>query len=98
MERLSGWELSIGRINRILHETPGKQKVARRLFFAVHSRDCHYSKRGFGVESWGNLDTDYYETGSSNWNETDITLFDEGSCEKLGYGEYIFLPMTFSFV
>jgi hypothetical protein len=32
MERLSGWELSIGRIKRILDETPGKPKASRPLF------------------------------------------------------------------
>ena len=31
----------------------------------------------------GHLDPGCFKTGSSNWNETDITLFDKGSCEKL---------------
>lgn len=44
------------------------------------------SYKGAGIEFWGNLDTDYYPTGSSNWNETDVTLFYDGSYEKLGYG------------
>jgi hypothetical protein len=44
------------------------------------------SYKGFSANLWGNLDTDYYATGSHNWNETDFTLSYDGSYEKLGYG------------
>jgi len=42
--------------------------------------------KGFAVNLWGNLDTDNYDTGSTNYNETDITLSYDGAYEKLGYG------------
>ena len=44
------------------------------------------SYMGFGANLWANLDTDYYETGSHNWNETDWTLSYDGAYGKLGYG------------
>jgi len=42
--------------------------------------------KGFAVNLWGNLDTDNYDTGSTKYNETDITLSYDGAYEKLGYG------------
>ncbi len=42
--------------------------------------------KGFAVNLWGNLDTDYYATDSTNYNETDITLSYDSTYEKLGYG------------
>lgn len=44
------------------------------------------SYKGFSANLWANLDTDYYATGTHNWNETDITLSYDGAYEKLGYG------------
>ncbi len=43
--------------------------------------------KGFGVNLWGNLDTDQDDMTSEsfNWNETDLTLSYDGSYEKLGY-------------
>ena len=42
--------------------------------------------KGFAMNLWGNLDTDYYATDTTNYNETDITLSYDGAYEKLGYG------------
>ena len=42
--------------------------------------------KGFGVNFWGNLDTDEVGTDSKNWNETDLTISYEGSINKIGYG------------
>ena len=42
--------------------------------------------KGFAANLWGNLDTDYYATDSTNYNETDITLSYDSAYEKLGYG------------
>lgn len=42
--------------------------------------------KGFGMNLWGNLDTDYYATETNKWNETDWTLSYDGAYEKLGYG------------
>jgi uncharacterized protein (TIGR02001 family) len=44
------------------------------------------SYKGFSANLWANLDTDYYETGHHNWNETDFTLSYDSAYEKLGYG------------
>lgn len=48
------------------------------------------SYKGFGVNLWGNLDTDQYAADSdeqkSNFNETDFTLSYDGSAGKIGYG------------
>jgi uncharacterized protein (TIGR02001 family) len=41
--------------------------------------------KGFGMNLWGNLDTDLYGT-TNKWNETDLTLSYDGAYEKLGYG------------
>ena len=42
--------------------------------------------KGFAMNLWGNLDTDYYATDTTKYNETDITLSYDGAYEKLGYG------------
>jgi uncharacterized protein (TIGR02001 family) len=42
--------------------------------------------KGFGMNLWGNLDTDFYATETNKWNETDLTLSYDGAYEKLGYG------------
>jgi hypothetical protein len=42
--------------------------------------------KGFALNLWGNLDTDYFATGTTKYNETDITLSYDGAYEKLGYG------------
>ena len=46
------------------------------------------SYKGFGVNLWGNFDTDYVSGTDSgiNWNETDMTLSYDGSTGKIGYG------------
>ena len=44
------------------------------------------SYMGFSANLWANLDTDYYATGSHNWNETDFTLSYDGAFDKFGYG------------
>ena len=43
--------------------------------------------KGFGVNLWGNLDTDQYNMDSEafNWNETDLTLSYDGAIDKFGY-------------
>ena len=42
--------------------------------------------KGFAMNLWGNLDTDYYAADTTKYNETDITLSYDGAYEKLGYG------------
>jgi len=42
--------------------------------------------KGFAMNLWGNLDTDYYAEDTTKYNETDITLSYDGAYEKLGYG------------
>lgn len=44
--------------------------------------------KGFGVNLWGNLDTDYDDGTSEGiyWNETDLTISYDGSTGKIGYG------------
>ncbi len=42
--------------------------------------------KGFGVNFWGNLDTNEVGTDSKNWNETDLTISYDGSYGKIGYG------------
>ena len=42
--------------------------------------------KGFAMNLWGNLDTDYYAENTTKYNETDITLSYDGAYEKLGYG------------
>ncbi len=44
------------------------------------------SYKGFAINLWGNLDTDYYDTETTNWNETDATISYDGSAGKIGYG------------
>ena len=44
------------------------------------------SYKGFGANLWSSLDTDYYDTDSHSWYETDYTLSYDGAYEKLGYG------------
>lgn len=48
------------------------------------------SYKGFGVNLWGNLDTDEASAGEtpgkSNFNETDLTLSYDNSYGKIGYG------------
>ena len=44
------------------------------------------SYKGFGANLWASLDTDYYDTNSHSWYETDFTLSYDGAYEKLGYG------------
>lgn len=44
------------------------------------------SYKGFSANVWANLDTDYYATGTHNWNETDLTLSYDSTYGKLGYG------------
>jgi hypothetical protein len=42
--------------------------------------------KGFGVNFWGNIDTDEVGTEHKNWNETDLTISYDGSAGKIGYG------------
>jgi len=42
--------------------------------------------KGFGVNLWGNLDTDEVGLDTMNWNETDMTISYDGSAGKIGYG------------
>jgi hypothetical protein len=42
--------------------------------------------KGFAMNLWGNLDTDYYAADTTKYNETDITLSYDGAYEKIGYG------------
>ncbi|MFN2369259.1 MAG: TorF family putative porin, partial [Desulfurivibrionaceae bacterium] len=42
--------------------------------------------KGFGVNLWGNLDTDEKGLDTSNWNETDMTVSYDGSAGMVGYG------------
>jgi uncharacterized protein (TIGR02001 family) len=48
------------------------------------------SYMGFGINLWGNLDTNWYDEVTDDeitkWIETDLTLSYDGSVEKLGYG------------
>ena len=44
------------------------------------------SYKGFGVNFWGNIDTDEVGTDTKNWNETDLTISYDGSAGKIGYG------------
>ncbi len=41
--------------------------------------------KGFGLNLWGNLDTDYYDTGK-DFNETDLTLSYDKSFGMVGLG------------
>ncbi len=50
--------------------------------------------KGFAMNLWGNLDTDYYAEDTTKYNETDITLSYDGAYEKLGYGAgYIYYAL-----
>ncbi|MBN1907833.1 MAG: hypothetical protein JW927_22345 [Deltaproteobacteria bacterium] len=51
--------------------------------------------KGFGLNVWGNYDTDYFDTGT-DYNETDITLSYDWTYEiiKLGVG-YIYYDLDF---
>jgi len=42
--------------------------------------------KGFGVNLWGNLDTDEKGLDTNNWNETDMTVSYDGSAGIVGYG------------
>jgi hypothetical protein len=42
--------------------------------------------KGFGLSLWGNLDTDYYETGEKDLNETDLILSYDKSFGMVGFG------------
>ncbi len=42
--------------------------------------------KGFGFNLWGNLDTDHYDTDTSEFNETDLTLSYDGSSSFADYG------------
>jgi hypothetical protein len=42
--------------------------------------------KGFGVNLWGNLDTDEVGLDTMNWNETDMTISYDGAAGKIGYG------------
>ncbi len=47
------------------------------------------STGGFGLNLWGNLDTEQYDASgdeTSNFNETDLTISYDGSAGKIGYG------------
>lgn len=47
------------------------------------------SYKGFGLNLWGNLDSDAYNPGgyeTNNWTETDMTISYDGSYDKIGYG------------
>lgn len=48
------------------------------------------SYKGFGVNLWGNLDTEQFDASgadeTNNFNETDFTLSYDGSAGKIGYG------------
>ncbi len=41
--------------------------------------------KGFGVNLWGNLDSDPVAGGGESWNETDLTLSYDGSMGMVGY-------------
>lgn len=41
--------------------------------------------KGFSMNMWGNLDTEYYANDTNEFNETDLTLGYDGSVGKLGY-------------
>jgi hypothetical protein len=45
--------------------------------------------KGFGVNLWGNLDTDQstglYDVDGAKWNETDLTLFYDGKAGMMNY-------------
>ncbi|GAB4339409.1 MAG: hypothetical protein Kow0089_12260 [Desulfobulbaceae bacterium] len=47
------------------------------------------SYMGFGLNLWGNLDTDQdtalFDEDGANWNETDLTLSYDGSAGMIGY-------------
>ncbi len=43
------------------------------------------SHKGFGFNLWGNLDTDQFDLGTNNYNETDITISYDNSVGKMGY-------------
>ncbi len=54
--------------------------------------------KGFGVNLWGNFDTDYYDTDTTEFNETDLTLSYDGSCDFADYGVgYIYYALDDSF-
>ncbi|MFO7605610.1 MAG: hypothetical protein R6W72_04855 [Desulfurivibrionaceae bacterium] len=42
--------------------------------------------KGFGVNLWGNLDTDEKGLDTNNWNETDMTVSYDGAAGVVGYG------------
>jgi hypothetical protein len=42
--------------------------------------------KGFGVNLWGNLDTDEEGLDTNNFNETDFTISYDGSAGMVGYG------------
>jgi hypothetical protein len=42
--------------------------------------------KGFGVNLWGNLDTDETGLDTNNWNETDMTVSYDGAAGMVGYG------------
>lgn len=42
--------------------------------------------RGFGVNLWGNYDTDQYDLDTGNWNETDLTISYDGAVSSVIYG------------
>lgn len=44
------------------------------------------SYKGFGVNLWGNLDSDYLNSDEKNWSETDMTISYDGTAGKIGYG------------
>ncbi len=56
------------------------------------------SYKGFGVNLWGNFDTDYYGTDTTEFNETDLTLSYDGSCDHVDYGVgYIYYALDEDF-
>ena len=40
---------------------------------------------GFGVNLWGNFDTDQYDLDKGNWNETDLTISYSGAVSGVTY-------------
>jgi len=73
MEKLSGWELSIGRIKRILDETPGKQKIARRLFFC-----CSFESSNGKIMQEGLMSLPYKGLGESSGAGSLYYVLEEG--------------------
>ena len=52
------------------------------------------SYKGFGFNLWGNFDTDHFDTETTEFNETDMTISYDGSCNFADYGAgYIYYAL-----